>query len=157
MNNETVPDVQSRRVAAQLLTLTRRLFRPDDKLAAEMTLNQLRVCAILDEGPRPLSAISRELGISLSAMTQVADRLERAGMVRRVAEGTDRRMKRLQLTRRGEKLMRQRENARVDRVAAMLRQLSPRTRKEVQTILGTLVQASMATSAETNGVAEKVG
>ena len=47
--------------------------------AAELPLAQLRVCGVLCDGPRPMSAVSRELGVSLSAMTQIADRLERAG------------------------------------------------------------------------------
>ena len=50
-----------------------------------------------------MSALSREFGVSLSAMTRIADRLERARLVKRVAEGGDRRIRHLQLTPRGEK------------------------------------------------------
>ena len=39
-----------------------------------------------------MSALGRKLGVSLSAMTQIADRLERADMVKRVAEDSDRRV-----------------------------------------------------------------
>ena len=46
-----------------------------------------------------MSSLGRELGVSLSAITQIADRLERAGLVTRVAKGGDRRVRRLELTR----------------------------------------------------------
>ena len=91
-----------------------------------MPLAQLRVCGILYDGPRPMSALSRELGVSLSAMTQIADRLERARLVNRVAEGADRRIRCLQLTERGQKLMRSREDARNRRVLAVLEQFVSR-------------------------------
>ena len=35
------------------------------------------------EGPRAMSALSRELGVSFSALTQIADRLERVRLVKR--------------------------------------------------------------------------
>ena len=59
--------------------MMRQLFSADDHLAAELPLAQLRVCGMLYDGPHPMSVLSRELGVSLSAMTQIADRLERAG------------------------------------------------------------------------------
>ena len=54
-------------------------------LADELPLAQLRVCAVLSEGPRAMSVLGRELGVSLSALTQIADRLERARLVKRTA------------------------------------------------------------------------
>ena len=40
--------------------------------------SQLRICNLLDEGPRAVSALARELSIAVSAVTQIADRLESA-------------------------------------------------------------------------------
>src|SRR5689334_11469103 len=55
----------------------------DDDPAGELPLRQFRVCLALYQEPRSMSQLGRELQFSLSAMTQIADRLERAGMVTR--------------------------------------------------------------------------
>ena len=68
-----------------------------------------------------MSALSRELGVSLSALTQIADRLERARLVKRTAAEDDRRVRCLQLTARGEKMMRSCREARVARARWLVR------------------------------------
>ena len=75
-----------------------------------------------------MSVLSRELGVSHSAMTQLADRLERAELVNRVAQGGDRRVRCLQLTERGEKMMRQHDEIRVRRISKALEYLQPDAR-----------------------------
>ncbi len=142
--DKTELSTQATVAASLLVAVTRELFTPDGSLAEEMPLAQLRVCGILYGGPRPMSALSRELGVSLSAMTQIADRLERARLVKRVADGTDRRIRCLQLTERGQKMMRLREDARNRRVLTVLEHLSPEARSEVLASLETLVEACAA-------------
>jgi DNA-binding MarR family transcriptional regulator len=154
--DETVTIEQGKAIASLLLSITRRLFAGDHDPAEELPLAQLRVCGILHDGRRPMSTISRELRVSLSAMTQIADRLERAGLVERVSEGTDRRVRCLQLTERGEEMMRAREEARVRRVQAVLEGLLPETRNEVLASLKTLVAACVATKDESL-LTEKAG
>jgi DNA-binding MarR family transcriptional regulator len=132
-------------IASLLPSLMRHLFAATDGLAAELPLAQLRVCGILYVGPQSMSAISRELGVSLSAMTQIADRLERAGLVERLAEGTDRRVRLLQLTDHGQQVMRHREAERIRRVSAVLEHLPPQVRKEGHAVLETLLEAAKAT------------
>jgi DNA-binding MarR family transcriptional regulator len=132
---------QAKILAATLPAVMRQLFTMEDDPAAELPLAQLRVCSLLIDRPRPMSALSRELKISLSAMTQLADRMERTGLVQRVAEGTDRRVRKLQLTSRGEKILRYREKARLKRVAGVVEQLSPRARHEVLSALNALLTA----------------
>src|SRR6185369_12814300 len=107
---------QAQELTALFLAATRQLLAVDDQ-AAELPLRQLRVCMLLYEGPRAMSSISRELGVSQSALTQIADRLEKARLVRRSFEGPDRRVRSLQLTPRGQRIMRLREQARVERAA----------------------------------------
>lgn len=145
---------QAEAIAALLPALMRRLFTGDDALAAELPLAQLRVCGVLCEGPRPMSAVSRDLGVSLSAMTQIADRLERAKLVKRVAPGGDRRVRCLQLTERGQRMMRLRHRARVDRAQAVLERLPPPVRDEVLAALETLKLACTAVT-EGDGQAAK--
>ena len=87
------------------------------------------------------------LGVSLSALTQIADRLERARLVKRVAEESDRRVRCLQLTARGEKMMRKRREARVLRTLAVLEPLAAPQREAVRASLEILVDACSAVQA----------
>jgi DNA-binding MarR family transcriptional regulator len=135
---------QAEAMAARLLAVSRQVFTLNNNPAAELPLAQLRVCASLLGGPRPMSALSRELGVSLSAMTQIADRLERTNLVKRVAQGIDRRVRCLQLTGRGKKLMRVGEDARLQRVSAVLENISPENRSEILASLDMLIHAAAA-------------
>ena len=84
-------------------------------------------------------------------MTQIADRLERAELVNRVAKGSDRRIRCLQLTPRGEEMMRQRETARVRAVWSALEHMPPKTRADVLSALETLMGACAAVSIGESG------
>jgi DNA-binding MarR family transcriptional regulator len=142
--NHSVPLEQAKTIATLLPALMRQLVAGKSDPTAELPLAQLRVCSVLSGGPRPMSTLGRELGVSLSAMTQIADRLERARLVKRVAQGDDRRVRCLQLTERGERIMRLHEQSRIERVAAILEHLSAADRKGVLAALQTLFQASVA-------------
>src|SRR5207244_6692444 len=78
---------------------------------------------------------------------QIADRLERAGFVERVAGQDDRRMKKLQLTPHGADVMRSRRETRVRRAAAALELLPPAARAEVLEALNVLLDAGLAAAA----------
>ncbi len=135
-------------LASLLPALMRQLFTIDNDLAADLPLAQIRVCVCLQDGPLPMSALSRELGVTLSAMTQIADRLERANMVSRVAEEKDRRVRCLQLTPRAEKIMRRHDDSRIRSVSNVLSRLSPDERKGILAALETLMNASTAVKNE---------
>jgi len=146
MADETLLE-QASHLECLLPRLMRRLFTLDpDHPAAELPLAQLRLCAILSSGPRTISAIGEELGISASAVTQIADRLERAGLVERVSESDDRRVRYLQLTPQGVEIMRSRRELRICRAAQALEQLAPETREAVLQALQALLKASIATA-----------
>jgi DNA-binding MarR family transcriptional regulator len=146
--DQTIKWEQAKAIASLLPAIMHQLFTLEDDLAAELPLGQLRLCAILCDGPRPMSVLSRELGVSLSAMTQIADRLERAKLVSRVTVGSDRRVRCLQLTQQGEKMMKRREEHRIHRVLAVLNHISPSARKEILAGLDTLMTASAANRPE---------
>jgi len=154
--DEPVTLEQAKKMDFLLREMGKHLFTIEDDPVAELPLAQLRVCAVLHGGLRPMSALSRELGVSVSAMTQIADRLERAGLVNRVAAGTDRRVRHLQLTERGEEIMRLREDARVQRVLAALQRLSPKVRKGVLASLEMFVGACGAGKGQ-DAVTEQTG
>ncbi len=71
------PSQDAQRVSDLLLAFLRGLRTDGDDPVAELPLAQLRLCNVLARGPRPMTEISREIGTSLSAVTQIADRLER--------------------------------------------------------------------------------
>jgi DNA-binding MarR family transcriptional regulator len=127
--------------------LMRRLFtlQPENPVT-EMPIAQLRICTMLQGGLRSISSIGEEIGISASAVTQIADRLERAGLVERVAEPDDRRMKNLELTHYGERLMNERREYRIRRVAEALENMAPEQRTEVLAAFQTLLDAAISTA-----------
>lgn len=140
---------QAVRLECLLPKLMRRLFTLDPTHpATELPVAQLRVCSILQGGPRTMSAIGEELRISVSAVTQIADRLERAGFVERVAGRDDRRMKQLQLTPREAEIMRSRRETRIRRAADALALLPPAARDAVLEALRVLLDASLASAPE---------
>jgi len=137
---------QAAAIAELIPKVMRGLFVIDvDDPATGLPIAQMRVCSILRDGPRAMTAIHKELGISLSAVTQIADRLERAGMVERVTESDDRRVRCLQLTAHGLEIMHRRRNRRVRRVSEVLERLSPEKREEVLGALRVLLDAALAT------------
>ena len=156
--NGTVEAAQA--MLSILPAVMRNLFRLDNDLATELPLAQLRVCSILQEGPRPMSMLSREMGVSLSAMTQIADRLERSRLVKRVSEDADRRVRCLQLTPHGEHLMHRRDEEHLQSAQAVLRHLSPSARSEMLNSLEKLLQACFAAKGNNNreeeSIAEKI-
>ncbi len=133
---------QSEAVVTLLTTLWRRVSTLDaNDPAMEIPGAQMRVCGILRDGPRTMSAISDDIGISHSAITQIADRLERAGMVERVPEEDDRRCKKLMLTAHGREVMRARMERRVARTMEVLEPLSNQERAAAVTALEALIAA----------------
>ncbi len=152
--DSTVTLEQAKSLAALLPALMRQLMAGVEDPAADLPLAQLRVCSILCSGSRSMSALSRELAVSLSAMTQIADRLERAKLVRRVSKGTDRRIRCLELAERGEKIMRSHEDVRVKRVQAVLEHLDPTARDEALSTFESLIAACEATR-DSDGYSKK--
>ncbi len=142
--DRTVSQEQAATLVGLVQSLLRELTSGWNDVAGELPLAQLRVCRVLSDGLQSISAISRELGVSLSAITQIADRLERAHLVRRVTEDNDRRIRCLQLTARGEKLLELHDEERIRRMAAALAQLAPKAREEATAALEMLVRASIA-------------
>lgn len=147
--SEKVLREQSAEIVALLPKLMRRLSSIDvDDPAMYLPVAQMRVCGVLRDGPRTMSCISKELGVSHSAMTQIADRLERAGLVERVPEAEDRRVKCLQLTAHGAEIMRSRKEKRVARMLEVLQKVSPEDRESAISALRILVEASLTLTPE---------
>jgi DNA-binding MarR family transcriptional regulator len=132
---------QAEVLVAALRGILRDMFIVDDA-ASDLPLRQLRLCALLTDGPQSMSALSRELDVSLSAITQLADRLVTAGLAERVAEQGDRRVRCLQLTTQGRQIMHRRQRIKIRRAQAALRRLSAAERRKLLDAVATLQHAS---------------
>src|SRR5258707_163958 len=128
MDDDSILD-DAAQLECLLPTLLRRPYTLDP--VSEVPVAQRQVCSILPSGARSMSSLSDELCISVSAVTQIADRLEKAGMVERISEPDDRRMKILQLTEVGQEIMRRRRENRVKRISLDLAHLSPAVRASI--------------------------
>lgn len=144
MLNDVDVTERARRAEQALPEIARRLFTflPEDALA-NLPSAQLKVCSLLLGGPRTMTQIGEELNISVSAVTQLADRLEKADLVERLATDRDgdRRARYLALTPHGAALMESRRECRVRRVAAALARLPDSDQASVVAALETLLAA----------------
>lgn len=144
-----------REEAAAVVTLISRLLRrlyalePEDP-AMELPGAQMRVCVALLEKPRTITCLSKELGTSLSAATQLVDRLEKSGLVERYVEDDDRRIKRLKLTQRGREIMQARRDKRIDRLVKVLDTMHTDDRKLVIPVLEKLIEAGQTVENESD-------
>lgn len=149
-SEESVVSRQAAELETLLPTLMRRLFTLDrDNPIYDLPLAQLRVCSLLQAGPRTLSSLSQDLYISVSAMTQIADRLERSGMVERVSGAEDRRVRLLQLSPLGVERMKSRRAFRINRAEEALMQLSEEERCTILNAVTRLLDAATETAPAT--------
>ena len=138
---------QAAELESLLPALMRKLFTLDpDSPVSDLPVAQLRVCTLLQAGPRSLSMLSQDLDISVSAMTQIADRMERAGMVERVSGAEDRRVRLLQLSPQGVERMQSRRAFRTHRAQETLQQLTEAERPAVLEAVSRLFTAATATA-----------
>jgi DNA-binding MarR family transcriptional regulator len=135
---------QTDAVHAALRIIVRNLLGVDDSMM-DLPLRQLKVCLTLYGHSRSMSEISRELKLSPSAVTQVSDRLERRGLIERVFQDEDRRVRKLRLTRKGQRLVRSRERKQLRRIAAALDTLTANELGQVMTGLETLARSCTST------------
>lgn len=144
LTNGSLQASQADAVHAALRTVVRNLLGVDDSMM-DLPLRQLKVCLTLYRHSRSMSEISRELKLSPSAVTQVSDRLERRGLIERVFQDEDRRVRKLRLTRKGQQLVRARERKQLRRIAAALDTLTADELGQVMTGLETLAQSCTPT------------
>ena len=88
------------------------------------------------------SNLGEELGLSVSAVTQMANRLNSIGYVERVEDPEDRRVKHLMLTPLGQHVMERRQARRVGRLEAVMTNMSVQRQFEFISLLEELIEAS---------------
>jgi DNA-binding MarR family transcriptional regulator len=106
----------------QAMDLTARFLsdRADLSASAAFVLN--RVCR---EGPIRLTALAAKEGISQPSMTQLVQRLERQGLVTRLADPDDGRAALIGITAHGQTLLDDRKRIRRERLTQLLATLTP--------------------------------
>ena len=88
------------------------------------------------------SSLGEELGLSVSAVTQMANRLDAIGLLARNEDPTDRRVKNLTLTPLGLELMRKRQERRVLLLETVLVHMPEKRQGEFIDLLEELLHAS---------------
>lgn len=93
------------------------------------------------EGPQRLTELARAENATQPNMTQLVTRLERAGLVRRVADRTDGRGVLVEVTERGEEVFRERRAERAEALGQLVDELSGPERQAVRVALPALARA----------------
>ncbi|BBY58781.1 MarR family winged helix-turn-helix transcriptional regulator [Mycolicibacterium sarraceniae] len=105
----------------QAMDLTIRFLSDRADLSASAAFTMNRVCR---EGPVRLTTLAAKEGVSQPSMTQLVQRLERAGLVTRLADPDDGRACLVAITARGQALLDERKRMRRERLAALITTLT---------------------------------
>ncbi len=150
MNNDSIEPHDTELLVKQAETiedllprLARRMFHlQENHPVLDMPVGQMRVCAALMRGPMTLTALSDEMNATVSAATQIADRMEKVGLVVRSLGTDDRRLRFLTLSEAGHELMRSRRLIRRAQAKTVLGALSPEDRQQFVEILQRALKAA---------------
>ena len=137
----------ARQLLALLQAMTSSAFRPilwNRALELELTYAQGQVLSYVHRHPgSPMTAIARAYGVTLPAISQVVERLAEKDLLVRREDPRDRRASRLRLTRDGDTLARELEDAQVAGLRAVLGRLSADDRRKLLAGLDALVSAAV--------------
>src|SRR3954447_9978024 len=97
----------------QAMDLTARYLSDRADLSASAAFAMNRVCR---EGPIRLTALAAKEGVSQPSMTQLIQRLERLGLVTRIADPDDGRAALIDITQQGHTLLDERKRMRRERL-----------------------------------------
>jgi DNA-binding MarR family transcriptional regulator len=106
----------------QVMDLSVRFLSDRADLSASAAFAMNRVCR---EGPIRLTALAAKEGVSQPSMTQLVQRLERQGLVTRLADPDDGRAALVGITGQGQALLDDRKRMRRERLTALLATLTP--------------------------------
>ena len=104
------------------LDLTARFLSDRADLSASAAFAMNRVCR---EGPMRLTTLAAKEGVSQPSMTQLIQRLERQGLVTRLADPDDGRAALIGITGHGQELLDYRKRIRRERLTELLATLTP--------------------------------
>jgi DNA-binding MarR family transcriptional regulator len=125
--------------------ILRCLFAPPHEQSPlwDLPLPQMRALHTLRRhGALTMREVAAHLGVAMSTVTQLADRLEDRGLVERQPDTTDRRVVRLALTEHGRAALDELHGQRDAQIAAAMDRLAPEERQAVLTGLQMLERAA---------------
>ncbi len=120
-------------------------------LSVDLTMTQLKVLFIVysgSDGTATAGQIARELGVSLSTVTGIVDRLCEPGFVTRGEDPRDRRVTRVSITPAGRELIERLHRAHLARMAPLLERLDTETLVMLERALAALYDAALEIAEE---------
>jgi DNA-binding MarR family transcriptional regulator len=108
---------------------------------ADMTLPQIIILGLLQQGPQTVSRLSEMIQLTPGAVSRLVDRMVRKGLVSRREGNDDRRQKMLSLTPGGRRLRERVERASTGSFAAALSGLDSALAVELKNVLKRVVAA----------------
>jgi DNA-binding MarR family transcriptional regulator len=127
---------------AAMVTLFRNVNEEDP--LKHLSIGQIRLMRTLMNGEQSATHLCQKLGMSPSALTQMAARLISAGLVEKQLGPDDRRVRVLCLSPTGKELMTQRRKLRAKNAAAVLRHFPAHRTQELIMLLQELVELKHA-------------
>ncbi len=124
-------------VAIHLLRLARREDRSFGLSAARLSVLSVLVFG----GPERLGTLAELEQVKPPTMTRMVQAMERDGLVKVEIAREDRRVRRVQATARGRRLLEAARRARIENLAAVVEALDERERKQVRRAASTLEKA----------------
>jgi DNA-binding MarR family transcriptional regulator len=136
---------------AQILRLNQRLWksmqddRSSDWLSVDLTMPQLKVLLTAFHGGGSTSSqLARVLGVGLSTVTGIVDRLREHGLLSRYEDPDDRRVTRVALTDEGQALMQRLHRDTSDRMERLLARLDDDALRTVERATRHMLEAAEA-------------
>jgi len=119
------------------------LGRAEERILPRVSVSQLRALLIIGrQAPTNLNQLAEELGAIPSSASRLCDRLEAAGLLRRVPDPRDRREVQLMLTPSARRLLDQIRERRQAALAHVLERMSPAARSDLLRSLQSFAEAA---------------
>jgi DNA-binding MarR family transcriptional regulator len=114
---------------------------PNWSAAHELTFGQLRLLFLLQgDGPMPMSHVAERIGVGVSAVTGIVERIERQGLVERCHRADDRRVVECCLTEAGEQFVGEFAGIRMQTTRRLLSSLNAEELAQLDHLLGLVLE-----------------
>jgi DNA-binding MarR family transcriptional regulator len=137
--------LENKELAGHLDSLMQRLsvstHRQKNQFAEEIGISRQQfdvLCIIYEKGQITMGELCKEISSACSTATDLADKLEKAGYVERLREKRDRRVVRLNILPKGEKLIKSVIERRAEKLGLILETFEEEERMKIISFLETL-------------------
>ncbi len=138
---------------AKLPRMLGRLFGSGDDQLRAMPVSQIRIVRALTERDKTASELCRELDLSPSSLSQMADRLAKAGFLLKEVSPEDKRFRKFALSAYAKEMMTKRREARAKSASIALAALSPAERAMLLELIEKLTFAALEAKVESSRAA----